>query len=129
MKLSLFEINEMNKTIQLLSSQKLPLKGAFKLNQISNIINENIKFYSDKFTEIVQQYSKKDENGKPMLDDSKMNILIQEDKIDECKDAIEQLNKLEVELDDKFTITLNDLGDIECSVQDLQGLTPIVREE
>lgn len=129
MKLNLLEVNEMNKTIQNLSSKKIPLKGAFKLSQISNMINEHIKFYSEKFAKIVEEYSKKDENGTPMLDESKTNILIQEDKIEDCKKAIDELNQLEVDIDDKFTITLNDLGDIECTIQDLQGLSPILREE
>lgn len=129
MKLILISITDMYRTIQILSNQKLPLKGAFRLNQIANAIKPHNEFYAEKFGKIIEQYAKRDENGQPQLDATKTNVLIQEDKIQECSEKLNELNNLEVELSDNLYITLNDLGDIECSVQDLQGLTPVLREE
>lgn len=129
MKITLFDINNMYQTIQKISTFNLPLKGAFKLNQIFNVISKDYEFYNKKILEIMKKYSKKDELGNPILDSSKTNVLIQPDKMKECEEEIYDLYNLESEIDDNLIIVLDDLGNIECSIQDLQSLTPILREK
>ena len=69
----------------------IPLKGAYKINKIKKNVIKEAEFYSDKFQEIVDKYAKKDENGNPEFSEDGNQILIQDGKIEECNDALEEL--------------------------------------
>lgn len=102
----------------------IPLKGAYKINKIKKNVNKEAEFYSDKFQEIVDKYAKKDEDGKPKFSEDGNQILIQDDKISECNDALEELQNLEVEIDN-YNLTIDDLGEgVEITPDKLEALMP-----
>jgi len=104
----------------------LPLKGAYKINKIRKAIEKEGEFYSTKFQEIVDTYAKKDENGNIVFSDDGEQIIIQEDKIEECNQALAELQKLEVEVDN-YNLTIEDLGEnVECTPDELEALMPFL---
>ena len=129
MKVTLSDIVNFNNSIQSFLSKKIPLQGAFKLNQIIKSTSDSYSFYTEKLNEIIMKYSEKDEQNIPKFDESGQNILIQKDYIQECKDKLNELLNIEVDIDDKNTISLKDLGNLDCTIQELQGLSPFLREE
>lgn len=104
----------------------IPLKGAYKINKIRKAVDKEGDFYSTKFQEIVDTYARKDENGNVLFSDDGEQILIQEDKIAECNQALGELQNLEVEIDN-YNLTIEDLGDnLECTPDDLDALMPFL---
>ena len=105
---------------------KLPLKVAYKLNKLKKAIEVEGEFYSNKFQEIVDIYAKKDDNGQIVFSDDGNQIMIQDGKIEECNQALEDLQTLTVEVDN-CNLTIDDFGeDIECTPEDLEALMPFL---
>lgn len=108
------------------ANANLPLKGAYKLNKIRKAVDKESEFYSEKFQEIVNTYAKKDEDGNVVFSEDGGQILIQDDKIIECNQALEDLQQLTVEIDN-YNLSLEDLGeDLECTPDQLDVLMPFM---
>lgn len=104
----------------------LPLKGAYKINKIRKAIEKEGEFYSSKFQEIVNTYAKKDDNGNIVFSEDGEQIIIQDDKIEECNQALSELQKLEIEIDN-CNLTIEDLGEnLECTPDELDALMPFL---
>ena len=102
----------------------IPLKGAYKINKIKKNVEKEAEFYSEKFQGIVDIYAKKDENGNPEFSEDGNQILIQEGKIEECNNALEELQNLEVEVEN-YDLTIDDLGEgVEITPDRLEALMP-----
>lgn len=108
------------------ATANVPLKGAYKINKIRKAVEKESEFYAEKFQEIVNEYAQKDERGEVKLSEDGSQILIQDGKIDECNQALEDLQNLEVEIDN-FNLTIDDLGEnIECTPEQLEALMPFM---
>ena len=104
----------------------LPLKGAYKLNKIKKAVEKEGEFYTEKFQEIVQKYAKHDENGELVFSEDGSQIMIKDGMVDECNQALEDLQALEVEVEN-YGLTLDDLGDdVECTPDELEALMPFM---
>ena len=108
------------------ANANLPLKGAYKLNKIRKAVEKESEFYSEKFQEIVNTYAKKDEDGNVVFSEDGGQIMIQDDKIIECNQALEDLQQLTIEIDN-YNLSLEDLGeDLECTPDQLDVLMPFM---
>lgn len=108
------------------ADKALPLKVAYKLNKLKKAVEENGEFYSTKFQEIVDTYAKKDENGEIVFSEDGSQIMIQDGKIDECNEALEDLQNLTVEIDN-FNLSIDDFGEnLECTPDELEALMPFL---
>ena len=113
-------------TGDIFADYKLPLKVAYKLNKLKKAVEVEGEFYSNKFQEIVDTYAKKDDNGQIVFSDDGNQIMIQDGKIEECNQALEDLQALTVEIDN-CNLTIDDFGDdIECTPEDLEALMPFL---
>lgn len=108
------------------TTANIPLKGAYKINKIRKAVEKEGEFYAEKFQEIVNEYAQKDEQGEVKFSDDGTQILIQDGKIDECNQALEDLQNLEVEIDN-YNLSIDDLGEnIECTPEQLEALMPFM---
>lgn len=124
MKVTMEQIAEFRNSSDFFISAQVPLVGAYKINKIRKAADKEFEFYRDKFQEIVNKYARKDENGNIQFSDDGQQIMIQQDKIEECNQELEDLQKLEVEIDN-YNLTLENLGDnIECTPAQLEALMP-----
>ena len=104
----------------------LPLKGAYKLNKIRKAVEKESEFYQEKFQEIVNTYAKKDENDQVVFSEDGTQILIKDGMVAECNQALEDLQKLEVQIEN-YDLTIEDLGeDLECTPDQLEALMPFM---
>ncbi len=108
------------------ANKALPLKVAYKLNKLRKAIEENGEFYSTKFQEIVETYAKKDENGDIVFSEDGNQIMIQDGKIEECNEELENLQNLTVEIDN-LNLSIDDFGEnLECTPDELEALMPFL---
>ena len=104
----------------------IPLRGAYKLNKIKKAVEKEGEFYQDKFQEIVNTYAKKDENDQIVFSEDGSQIMIKEGMVEECNQALEDLQNLEVQIE-TYGLSLDDLGEnLECTPDELEALMPFM---
>ena len=123
-KVTMEQIVDFKNNADFLGDAQLPLKAAYKINKLRKNIDNEFDYYSEKFREIVNTYAKKDENGNIAFSDDGAQILIQDGMVDECNQALVDLQSLEIEIDN-CNLTIDDLGDsIECTPNELEIIKP-----
>lgn len=107
-------------------SQKLSMKVSYNIARLAKAVEQELEFYREKFTAIIQEYGDKDENGNPIpIDDG--GIKIKPGFEHECYHAIDELQNLEVELPDvKFSI--EDFGNVEIEPITVNLIIPFLEE-
>lgn len=127
MKITIYQlISTLNIEKELLT-QKLPIRTAYNLSKIFARAREELKFYQEKFKEIVIQYGEKDENGNLIFLENE-NVSIPKDKIEECQKEITDLQNLELEIPD-YSISLDSLETIKISLDEISVLLPFICEK
>ena len=125
-KVTMEQIIDFRNNANFFGEANLPLKGAYKLNKIRKAVEKEGEFYTEKFQEIINKYAKKDENGALIFSDDESQIMIKDDMINECNDALTNLQELEVEIDN-CNLTIEDLGeDLQCTPDELAVLMPFM---
>lgn len=125
-KITMEQIANFRENEDFFNKTNLPLKGAYKINKIRKALEKEGEFYTNKFQEIVDTYAKKDDDGNLIFNEDGSQIIIQEDKISECNEALAELQQLEVDID-TYNLTLEDLGtDLECTPDELESLMPFM---
>lgn len=127
-KITMSELLEFRQNVGTFLEQKLPLPVAYKLNKINNATEKEVEFYHEKFQEIVTKYARRDEEGNVIFSDDNTQILIQEDKIPECNDAMEELLGLQVEIN-TYNLKIEDFGEnIECTASEIDAISPFLED-
>lgn len=109
-----------------LSDTNLPLKVAYKLNKIRKAVEKESEFYADKFQEIVHTYAKIDENGEIIFSEDGSQILIKDGMVEECNNALTELQGLEVQIEN-YNLSIDDFGeDLQCTPDQLNALMPFM---
>lgn len=125
-KVTMSQVLNLRQNISFFLSQKLPLPVAYKLNKINNATRKEADFYQDKFNEIVEKYAKKDEDGNLVFSEDGEQIIIKDDLVGECNDALEELMNLEIEIDN-LGLTIDAFGDnIECTATEIDAIVPFL---
>ena len=93
------QIVNFRNSVDFLGNANLPLKAAYKVNKLRKAIEVEFEYYGEKFRDIVNSYAKKDKNGEVAFSEDGSQILIQDDKIEECNQVLADLQALEVEID------------------------------
>lgn len=79
-----------------IKTKVVPISTAFKLNKLYRALKENADFYQKTFTDLIQTYSLKDENGNLRYNEDKTIILIIPEKMEECNTRLRELDELDV---------------------------------
>lgn len=131
MKVTIEQILDFNGSVENFLEKPLNIKTAYKLAMIKRQTDEQTDFYQTSFFKILNEYGKKDENGELQRVQEGVNegnVLIQEDKLEECNNALSDLMGLEVEINN-YNLKLEDFGDMEVSADDLATIIPFLSEE
>lgn len=109
-----------------ISHSAMPAKTAYKISKLSNFLKDDANFYTERLSQIIEQYGEKDENGEPVI--SGNGYKIQEDKTDECAAAIKELSEIEAAIPDA-KINLSELENIELSPNDIAAIYDFIEED
>lgn len=125
-KVTMEQIIDFRNNINFFADANLPLKGAYKINKIRKEVEKEAEFYSEKFQEILNKYSKKDEDGNMVFSEDGDQIMINDGMVEECNKALNNLQALEVEINN-YNLTIDDLGeDMQCTPDELEALMPFM---
>ena len=109
-----------------ISHSAMPAKTAYKISKLSNFLKDDANFYTERLSQIIEQYGEKDENGEPVI--SGNGYKIQEDKTDECAAAIKELSGIEATVPDA-KIYLSELDGVELSPDDIAAIYAFIEED
>lgn len=105
---------------------KLNPKLSYKIYKFLRTIENEEQFFNVKFRELVDEYGKKDDKGKLIIENG--NIAIIDGKEKECNDAFNELQSIEVSTPD-IHFTIEELKDLTLSVQDIAIIEEFIQEE
>lgn len=109
-----------------ISHSAMPAKTAYKISKLSNFLKDDANFYTERLSQIIEQYGEKDENDEPVI--SGNGYKIQKDKTDECTAAIKELSEIEAAIPDA-KIYLSELDGVELSPDDIAAIYDFIEED
>jgi hypothetical protein len=108
-------------------STSLPFKTAHKLSKLSKAIEEEIGFYREKMTELIEQYAQKDNDGNYVYINDGRDIAIVPEKIQECQTKIHELETMDIELPN-ITFSVEEFENTTLTVDELQPILPFIED-
>ena len=134
------DARKVNSCMTGLIEKKLPVKVAYAVQKTHKGIQEIIEFAAKRQEDLIQTYSKKDENGNPLPGkDADGNVNENTVQIDEAKiqDFVKEMNELE-NTDIEVSIMYIDISDLDkcdedkydsLSPKDMEALSIMIKEE
>ena len=121
------QVVEFQKFYENIKNMKFPLKTAYKLNKLITQVNNEISFYQQKFSEIINEFGKRDENGEFVYSQDGSSIEIVEGRQSECQEKVNELQNLEAEIQDIF-FTIDELDGLNLTLYEMNCLLPFIRD-
>lgn len=127
MKMSeLFQLTQLKTKIE---NTKMSIKTTYKFTRLFKEAEEHINFFNNTLADLIKEYGQKDEEGNFVLTENQNGVKIREDKYDECMKKVQELNELDPELTYIPSFTLEELDNLELSIEELNTLMPFIEEE
>lgn len=124
--MKMYEVLELSNLYNSISNIKLPLKTTYKFTRLMKRAEEELNFYQQKFSEIVEEYGVK-ENGQYKLTSDGQSIVIIPGKEVECNTKLAELRNLDV-LIDGIKFTIEELDGIDVSISELSCLMSLIED-
>ena len=121
------KILAMEEAIKNLKSKNLPIKTAYRLLKLAELVSNEAENYRNLFRQILDEYAEKKEDGSYVLSEDGTNVIIQKDHIQDANQKVDELNKIDVEI--PYTFDIKDFDNIEISLEELAPLMDLIIDE
>lgn len=121
------KILAMEEAIKNLKSKNLPIKTAYRLLKLAELVSNEAENYRNLFRQILDEYAEKKEDGSYVLSEDGTNIILKKDHIKEANEKVSELNQLEVDV--PYIFDLREFENLEISLEDLAPLMDIIVDE
>lgn len=121
------KILAMEEAIKNLKSKNLPIKTAYRLLKLAELVSNETENYRNLFRQILDEYAEKKEDGSYVLSEDGANVIIQKDHIQDANQKVDELNKIDVEI--PYTFDIKDFDNIEISLEELAPLMDLIVDE
>lgn len=121
------KILTMEEAIKNLKSKNLPIKTAYRLLKLAELVSNEAENYRNLFRQILDEYAEKKEDGSYVLSEDGANVIIQKDHIQDANQKVDELNKIDVEI--PYTFDIKDFDNIEISLEELAPLMDLIVDE
>ena len=118
------KILAMEEAIKNLKSKNLPIKTAYRLLKLAELVSNEAENYRNLFRQIRDEYAEKKEDGSYVLSEDGANVIIQKDHIQDANQKVDELNKIDVEI--PYTFDIKDFDNIEISLEELAPLMDLI---
>lgn len=125
MKIKISEAFALKNFCDKISDEPLPVQIAYKFAKLSINLTNEVVFYQKQYTKYLEEYALRNEDGFAFTKQG--NIKIIPGKEEECKEKMEELDSMEIEIPD-FSFYLGELKNIKISISDMKILTPFIKE-
>lgn len=129
MKLTINEVIAAVGSYNKINKEKFNLKTSYKLARLFDTLQKESDRYETLTRDAIIKYSKKDEDGNPIINQSEQGESVEIEPVNQLKlvQEMEELNNNEIEIDDCY-FTFEDFGDLSISIDELKGLLPFIQE-
>ena len=121
------KILAMEEAIKNLKSKNLPIKTAYRLLKLAELVSNEAENYRNLFRQILDEYAEKKEDGSYVLSEDGANVIIQKGHIQDANQKVDELNKIDVEI--PYTFDIKDFDNIEISLEELAPLMDLIIDE
>lgn len=121
------KILAMEEAIKNLKSKNLPIKTAYRLLKLAELVSKEAENYRNLFRQILDECAEKKEDGSYVLSEDGANVIIQKDHIQDANQKVDELNKIDVEI--PYTFDIKDFDNIEISLEELAPLMDLIVDE
>lgn len=121
------KILAMEEAIKNLKSKNLPIKTAYRLLKLAELVSKEAENYRNLFRQILDEYAEKKEDGSYVFSEDGANVIIQKDHIQDANQKVDELNKIDVEI--PYTFDIKDFDNIEISLEELAPLMDLIVDE
>ena len=121
------KILAMEEAIKNLKSKNLPIKTAYRLLKLAELVSNEAENYRNLFRQILDEYAEKKEDSSYVLSEDGANVIIQKDHIQDANQKVDELNKIDVEI--PYTFDIKDFDNIEISLEELAPLMDLIIDE
>lgn len=121
------KILAMEEAIKNLKSKNLPIKTAYRLLKLAELVSNEAENYRNLFRQILDEYAEKKEDGSYVLSEDGANVIIQKEHIQDANQKVDELNKIDVEI--PYTFDIKDFDNIEISLEELAPLMDLIVDE
>lgn len=125
--MKLGNIIKIQRVFMAIRKEKISPILSYKIFKLLTQIEQNqIKFFNEQYKEIAKKYAEKDTNGNFVLTNGG-NAQITEDKQKDFLKEMEALENLEVDTPNT-TFSILELSEIKLSIEDIATLNPLIKE-
>lgn len=128
MKIKIVQAAELMVLINSFKDKKMPIKTAFKFNNLETLIQGHYEFYIEKLNEIIYEYGEKDSENNLIMTEDQTGYKIQKGFEIECQEKINELSNLEIELPNSVSFTLEELENLKVNLYEIQSLSKLIIE-
>ena len=111
-----------------INNEKFSVKTAYRFAKLFKKLSEEKEILDDLIKNIFNEYGKKDENGELIQNENGSISFDSDEKRIDCMNKLNDLAETEIEIED-FYFSLEEIGDIKASIDDLVGLIPFIKED
>ena len=111
-----------------IKNKPLKINIIYKLSKCLEACEKERDFYQQQFTNILNKYAKKDENGNFIYTDEKTGILIDESQQKVCEKELSELLTLDININEKYFIKITDIADLELDMETFNKIKPFIIE-
>lgn len=125
--MKMYQILGIKNFCDIIKKENMPIKTAYKFSKLLSRLNEEVRFYQERFYEILEKYGEKDQEGNFIFTDDGKNIKINSDKLTDCQNDINELNNLEIVVDN-IKFTLDELSFLNLKIEEVDLFFPLIEE-
>jgi hypothetical protein len=127
MQLKMLALTNFPIAYETIKSQKLPIKTAYKMAQLSRAIETELAFYHEKVKGILQEYAVLNEHGQPLSSEDGRGVKIRSGSETQCMAAMQELYDIDITLPD-ITFNLGEFNGIELTTEEIGISLPFLIE-
>ena len=124
--MKIYELIKARQVFEGVAKQKLPASTAWKVSKLLNKSAEDYKFYLERMSEIVRDYSLKDDEGNPVMEGD--GFKINPELKDECVEKVKELEHVELDAPN-VNFTLDELNCTTFSPAEINDIAFFIQEE
>lgn len=122
MKITLAELQSINRSLPAITQQPLPVKLSYRLSKLISFCTKEMEIVEKARADLVKKYSEEDDTEK------NVTVRVKPENEQKFRDEFSELLSEEIELDFD-PINLDDLGNVKITPIDLFRLSKIIKEE
>lgn len=126
MQITMNDMTVINQILGEHKNDKMPIKTAYKFNKLLMSMENDFKFFQDKYREIIMKYARKKDDGELYIDENN-NFIVDNEFTEAYANEMNELFSTKIDVPD-LTFTLDELENIEITIQEVGALDSIIKE-